>query len=70
MDNEVAPAIAVFSIVDGKALDIQQLNSAVQIPLGFSLRDPAREWRRLEELVARGYADGKTNVIIRIGNDA
>lgn len=42
MDNEVSPIIAVFSISDEKALDIQQLNNAVQIPLGFSLRNPAR----------------------------
>jgi len=42
MDNEVPPAIALFSVADGKALDIQQLDNAIQIPLGFSLRNPAR----------------------------
>lgn len=42
LDNEVPPAIAVFSIADEKALDIQQLNNAERIPLGFSLYNPAR----------------------------
>lgn len=42
MDNEVSPTIALFSIANEKALDIQQLNNAQRIPLGFSLRNPAR----------------------------
>lgn len=42
MDNEIPPIIAVFSIADEKALDIQQLNDTERIPLGFSLRSPAR----------------------------
>lgn len=42
MDNEIPPKIAVFSIADEKALDIQQLNDATRIPLGFSLYNPAR----------------------------
>lgn len=42
LDNEVIPAVAVFSEADGKALDIQQLNDAERISLGFSLRNAAR----------------------------
>ena len=39
LDNEVPPEIAVFSVADGKALDIQQTNPRVtRIPLGFSLK--------------------------------
>lgn len=42
IDNEMPPVIALFSIADEKALDIQQLNDAERIPLGFSLSNPAR----------------------------
>lgn len=42
MDNDVPPTIALFSIADEKALDIQQLSDAQRIPLGFSLRNPTR----------------------------
>lgn len=43
LDNEVQPAIAVFSESDGKALDIQQLNSeTMRIPLGVSMSKAGR----------------------------
>lgn len=39
LDNEVPPEIAVFSVANEKALDIQQTNNqAGRIPLGFSLK--------------------------------
>lgn len=41
VDSEVRPVIAIFSIAGGKALDIQQLDEATEIPLGFYLRSPA-----------------------------
>lgn len=42
LDNEVRPAISVFSVADGKAFDIQQLNPhASRIPLGLTLKDAA-----------------------------
>lgn len=41
IDSEVRPVIALFSVADGKALDIQQLAEATEIPLGFYLRQPA-----------------------------
>lgn len=40
IDNEVRPVIALFSVADGKALDIQQLDDATEIPLGFHLESP------------------------------
>lgn len=40
VDNEVRPAISLFSVADGKPLDIQQLDMADRIPLGFYLRTP------------------------------
>lgn len=40
IDNEVRPVIALFSVADGKALDIQQLDEATEIPLGFHLKSP------------------------------
>lgn len=42
LDNEVIPAIAVYSIANEKALDIQQLNDAERIPIGFNLRTPGQ----------------------------
>lgn len=42
LDNEVVPAIVVYSIADEKALDIQQLNDAERIPIGFNLRTPGQ----------------------------
>lgn len=42
LDSDVPPVIALFSVADEKALDIQQLNDAARIPLGMSLRSPAR----------------------------
>lgn len=42
LDSEVVPPIAVYSIADEKALDIQQLNDAERIPLGFNLRTPGQ----------------------------
>lgn len=42
LDSEVVPAIAVYSIANEKALDIQQLNDAERIPIGFNLRTPGR----------------------------
>ncbi|WP_455632147.1 hypothetical protein [Parabacteroides sp.] len=41
IDNEIRPAIAIFSVANGKALDIQQLQNATEIQLGFYLRIPA-----------------------------
>ncbi len=41
IDNEVRPTIALFSIANGKALDIQQFPNATEIQLGFYLRIPA-----------------------------
>ena len=41
IDNEVRPSVALFSIADEKALDIQQLDDAAEILLGFYLRTPA-----------------------------
>lgn len=38
VDNEVRPAIALFSVAGGKSLDIQQLDGADRIPLGFYLQ--------------------------------
>lgn len=40
VDNEVRPAIALFSVAGGKSLDIQQLDGADRIPLGFYLQTP------------------------------
>lgn len=40
VDNEVRPAIALFSVAGGKSLDIQQLDEADRIPLGFYLQTP------------------------------
>lgn len=40
VDNEVRPAIALFSVAGGKSLDIQQLDMADRIPLGFYLQTP------------------------------
>ena len=40
LDNEVRPNIALFSIADNKSLDIQLLNNADKIPLGFYLQNP------------------------------
>lgn len=41
VDSEVTPALAVFTEADGRALDIQQVSGRREIPLGFSLREPA-----------------------------
>lgn len=41
IDNEIRPTIAIFSVANGKALDIQQLQNATEIQLGFYLRIPA-----------------------------
>lgn len=40
VDNEVRPVISLFSVADGKPLDIQQLDMADRIPLGFYLQTP------------------------------
>lgn len=40
LDNEVRPNIALFSIADSKSLDIQLLDNAEKIPLGFYLQNP------------------------------
>lgn len=40
VDNEVRPAIALFSVAGGKSLDIQLLDGADRIPLGFYLQTP------------------------------
>lgn len=40
VDNEVRPTIALFSVAGGKSLDIQQLDGADRIPLGFYLQTP------------------------------
>lgn len=42
IDNEISPMVALFTVADEKALDIQQLNDAKRIPLGFSLRTPTQ----------------------------
>lgn len=42
LDNEVVPPIVVYSIANEKALDIQQLNDAERIPIGFNLRTPGQ----------------------------
>lgn len=42
LDDDMPPVIAVFSVVGEKMLDIQQLSDANRIPVGFSLRNPAR----------------------------
>lgn len=41
-DNEVPPVIALYTVADGKALDIQQLKDATRIPIGFKLRSAAK----------------------------
>lgn len=41
IDNEVRPVIVLFSVADGKALDIQQVSESAEIPLGFHLERPA-----------------------------
>ena len=40
VDNEVRPTIALFSVAGSKSLDIQQLDGADRIPLGFYLQMP------------------------------
>ena len=40
VDNEVRPTIALFSVAGGKSLDIQLLDGADRIPLGFYLQTP------------------------------
>jgi hypothetical protein len=43
IDNEVRPTVAIFTIAGEEALDIQQLStSATRIPVGISMRNPAR----------------------------
>ena len=42
LDDDMPPVIAVFSVAGEKMLDIQQLSDANRIPVGFSLRNPAR----------------------------
>lgn len=37
-DNEMSPIIALYTVADGKALDIQQIKDATHIPIGFHLR--------------------------------
>lgn len=57
LDNEVPPAIAVFSVASGKALDIQQLNaSARRIPLGFSLKKAGRVTLSLSHIVGDNWS--------------
>mgnify|MGYP001306670663 FL=1 len=57
LDNEVPPAIAVFSAANGKALDIQQLNmSARRIPLGVSLKKAGRVTLSLSHIVGDNWS--------------
>lgn len=41
LENEVKPAIAMFTIADQRALDIQQRQNGGEIPLGIYLEKPA-----------------------------
>lgn len=41
MENEVKPAIAMFTVADQRALDIQQRQNGGDIPLGIYLEKPA-----------------------------
>lgn len=52
IDNEVRPVIALFSVAGGKALDIQQLNEATEIPLGFHLKNAAAVTLSVDKAVA------------------
>lgn len=56
IDNEVRPVIALFSVADGKALDIQQLNEVTEIPLGFHLGSPAAVILSVDKAVAGDWA--------------
>lgn len=47
LDNEVQPVVAVFTEADGQALDIQQLSSRMEIPLGFSLKNQGNVFLKL-----------------------
>ena len=40
--GEVKPEVAVFSIVEDKALSVQRTQSPTQIPLGFYIKSPGR----------------------------
>ncbi len=41
LENEARPAVAVFTVNDGKALDIEQRSTAEEINLGFYMVHPA-----------------------------
>lgn len=41
LENEVRPTVALFTIADQRALDIQQRQNGGEIPLGFFLEKPA-----------------------------
>lgn len=38
-DKEDAPAVAVFTVADGRALDVQQLSETSEIPLGLLVKE-------------------------------
>lgn len=38
IDNDVKPAVAIFTVADRKALSIQRMRSATRIPVGFYLK--------------------------------
>ena len=80
LDNELPPTIAVFSEADGKALDIQRLNNAASIPLGFSLNSKAqvtltlehtgndwRNWVLVDRQTGKSYSLATTSVTVNAG---
>lgn len=42
VDKEMKPAIVVFTVADGQALDIQQRRGSTEIPVGFRMEKPGR----------------------------
>lgn len=56
IDDEVRPAVALFTVADGKALEIEQRVSDTAIPLGFYITQPVDELKVMVSLPA-GMSD-------------
>lgn len=48
MDNDASPGLAVYTLADGHALDIQQIHAATRMALGFRMKQKGDVTLRLE----------------------
>lgn len=81
-DVENSPTVAVFTVAEGQALDIQQMQELKKIPLGFRMEQEGpveliithtensvwKNWKLEDRLTGKSYSFGEAQTYVNLNN--